>query len=193
VVFCLPVGIVAWLIFRTTVRPALVGLLPPGLARAVRPDGAHPVTAAGAILIGAVSHVVWDSFTHAGGWSVRHLPQLAEPAGIPGLPHLAWYKVLQHGSTIAGLTLVAAWAWRWMDGQPVAARRYEPEGGRRAARIVTALLVIGVTGALLNSLRGRSEGVATSLGYAAVGGMVSLVVALVGFGILETPRTTERS
>jgi Na+/melibiose symporter-like transporter len=91
------------------------------------------------------------------------------------------------------LTLVAAWAWRWIDGHPAVARRYEPEGGRRAARIVATLLVIGATGALLNGLRGRPEGVAASLGYAAVGGMVSLVVALVAFGILEKPRTTETS
>lgn len=183
-VFCLPVGLAVWLIFRTTVRPAVLGLLPPGLARAVGPDDAHPVAAAGAILIGALSHVAWDSFTHAGGWGVRHLPLLAETVSIAGL-QLAWFKVLQHGSTVVGLTLVAVWARRWIGGRPAAARRYEPEAGRRAARIVATLLAIGTTSALLNGLRGMSEGVATTLGYAVVGGMASLVVALVAFGILE--------
>src|SRR5262249_32104455 len=35
--FCVPVSIAVWFVFRRLVRPALVDLLPPGLARALGP------------------------------------------------------------------------------------------------------------------------------------------------------------
>jgi hypothetical protein len=52
-------------------------------------------------LLGAVSHEVWDGFTHnpeLGGWAARRLPVLWQDAW-PGWP---WWLVLQHASTLVG-------------------------------------------------------------------------------------------
>ena len=58
------------------------------------------------VLLGIVTHLVWDSFTHP-GWVVDHLAPLRVQLGP-----LLLEKWLQHASTVAGLLVVAIWAIR---------------------------------------------------------------------------------
>ena len=55
------------------------------------------------LLAGAVSHVVWDAFTHRRGLVVNAWPALAKPVLHLGTHALPPYFVLQHGSTIVGI------------------------------------------------------------------------------------------
>lgn len=60
------------------------------------------------ILIGASSHILWDSFTHEHGYFVQAIPMLTSTVDIWGnrIPIL---KILQHSSTIlGGLVIVFA-------------------------------------------------------------------------------------
>lgn len=60
------------------------------------------------ILIGASSHILWDSFTHKHGYFVQKIPVLTSTVDIWGnqIPIL---KILQHSSTtIGGLVIVFA-------------------------------------------------------------------------------------
>src|SRR6185295_14718341 len=84
VVFCVPVSLLAWGMWRAIVCPALVCLLPPGMAVMMSegargtPRSVAALAGLGALaaLLGALSHVAWDGFTHANGWAVAHLPVL---------------------------------------------------------------------------------------------------------------------
>jgi hypothetical protein len=62
-------------------------------------------------LLGALSHEVWDGFTHnpeLGGWAARRLPVLWGDAW-PGWP---WWYVLQYVSTlVGGLVTIALFAY----------------------------------------------------------------------------------
>lgn len=53
------------------------------------------------ILIGAASHMLWDSFTHGDGYFVQILPALAKNLEISRW-QIPISKILQHGSTIVG-------------------------------------------------------------------------------------------
>jgi hypothetical protein len=57
-------------------------------------------------LIGVLSHIVWDSFTHVDGAMVKHVDMLRATVSIHGLG-IPTYKILQHGSTLLGLTAIA--------------------------------------------------------------------------------------
>lgn len=58
------------------------------------------------VIIGAASHVLWDSFTHAQGLFVEALPALSERIGM--LNNLVpVYKILQHASTLIGGSIIA--------------------------------------------------------------------------------------
>ncbi|WP_317235948.1 DUF4184 family protein [Niabella hibiscisoli] len=58
------------------------------------------------ILIGAASHILWDSFTHEHGYFVQTIPTLTNTVELFGrqIPIL---KILQHSSTIVGGLVIA--------------------------------------------------------------------------------------
>lgn len=117
----LPIALVLYAVWRLVLRPAASGLLLPEALRARMPyswdrGGWDDIRRSGrpvrdvalvvlAALIGVVSHVVWDLFTHAGRLGSEWIPALAEPWGP--LPGTAW---LQHASSALGLLGLAAWA-----------------------------------------------------------------------------------
>lgn len=53
------------------------------------------------ILIGAFSHLFWDSFTHSHGYFVENIPTLRKTVNILGM-EIPILKILQHSSTLIG-------------------------------------------------------------------------------------------
>jgi hypothetical protein len=65
-------------------------------------------------VLGALTHVVWDAFTHEGRWGTRLIPAIGRerPAG---LPLFSW---LQYGCSAAGAAVVVVWAVRALRHAP---------------------------------------------------------------------------
>ena len=104
-----PFGIVVWLIFDW-LAPSAVFLLPSPHREAIAPQLKPRLASipqalgvASGVLIGAWSHVLWDSFTHTRGWFVRHVPLLQRRLFGNGMPA---YKSLQYFSTVLGLCVL---------------------------------------------------------------------------------------
>lgn len=124
--FCLPMGLVAWAAFQAGVKPAWCAVLPDGWR--LRLLAEHPsadlkswrvwLYAAAAILAGAVTHLVWDAFTHEDGRGVRMLPFLEDTGPDIAGHALPLYLWLQHGSSLLGLLVVLWAAWRWTRTAP---------------------------------------------------------------------------
>ncbi|WP_235948378.1 DUF4184 family protein [Candidatus Frankia alpina] len=88
-------------------RDAVVNLAPDSvrlrLAPRARLTGRQWLLAPVAASVGAVTHVVWDDFTHEQRWGVRQVAWLsAQHGALPG------YKWFQYGMSVAGLAVVAA-------------------------------------------------------------------------------------
>lgn len=180
IVFCLPIGLAVWSVYRAWLRPAALDLLPPGLAVSIAPRcEASWHAGALAVLLGAVSHVAWDAFTHADGFFVGLLPSLASEAWPIVAPDLRWYKLLQHASTALGGLVITAVALRWLGRHPAPDRRFAPGQARRTVIAVSALLLVSALGAVLNGLRVADRSAAVVLAYAAVGAMVGVALASV--------------
>lgn len=121
---CLPLGLVGFLLFQTVMKRPLFALLPAALRRrCVALLGRRPVLnwrgivwAALAALVGASTHLFWDSFTHQGRWGSHLIPGLARTAVIVQGRAIPGFKLLQYGSTVVGLPclvlLLAAWLYR---------------------------------------------------------------------------------
>ena len=58
------------------------------------------------VLVGATSHLFWDSFTHIHGYSVHTFSALRETLNIAG-HDIPFYKLLQHFSTLIGGLFIA--------------------------------------------------------------------------------------
>jgi len=122
--------LVAWYLI---LRPAARELSPAWLARrlpaewdrsaplpgewlARRPRYASALLLAGSLVIGVLSHIAWDAFTHEGRWGTRLLPALDETWGP-----LTGYKWLQHGSSVIALGILALCAALWLSRRTPAA------------------------------------------------------------------------
>jgi Domain of unknown function (DUF4184) len=123
-----------FLLWRIVLRPAASELSPGWLVRRLPSDwGLTPADAMNealgigrrwshvpllvvSLLLGVVSHILWDEFTHEGRLGLQILPALADQWGP-----LQGFKWLQYGSSVAGLLIIGIWALLWL-------RRNEPRG-----------------------------------------------------------------
>ncbi|BDH10852.1 DUF4184 family protein [Streptomyces hygroscopicus] len=63
-------------------------------------------------VLGAVTHVVWDAFTHPGRWGTRLVPGLDRVVG--GLPV---YTYVQYGTSALALAAMGAFVWQVLRGR----------------------------------------------------------------------------
>ncbi|WP_291284970.1 DUF4184 family protein [Flavobacterium sp.] len=62
-------------------------------------------TVLASILIGIISHLVWDSFTHQSGYFVEHISLLKRTIRLWGNTIPLW-KIMQHSSTLIGAVIL---------------------------------------------------------------------------------------
>lgn len=67
-----------------------------------------------ALVLGAMTHVVWDGFTHPGGWVVIRVPFLWQPISIMGMVSIPLYKLLQHLSSLLGVVILVSTYIAWL-------------------------------------------------------------------------------
>ncbi len=126
--FCLPAGLIGVVTWEWFLRRPMTALLPDALRSRLpehppflplwRPTVLLPVLAA--ILIGALTHQIWDSFTHANGVIVDLMPASREKVVTVGGLTIRVYKVFQHASTLLGAALLARAVRDWMRATPPA-------------------------------------------------------------------------
>ena len=148
--FCLPVGILAYLLYDRVLDRPLRALMPEGLqrrlarvGRAARP----PVWSASvlvSLLVGAATHSGWDAFTHTGSAGVEWFPALETRLFTVSGYIVYVFSALQHLSSAAGTSALAVWTWRWYRRAPQADA---PVGGltagtRHALLAIIALVVV---------------------------------------------------
>lgn len=180
--FCVPVSLGVWFMFRRLVRPALVELLPPGLSRALGSASTSWLPALVAVAIGAVSHVIWDGFTHQDDWAVRAWPVLRTQPWPAILP-LAWFKLLQYGSSIFGTLGLATWIAAWVRAQPAAAREWRRGQRARLVRVVSVVLAVSVICGVADSVMTPRHAWTINVGRALVGAMAGCTIATTIFAI----------
>jgi hypothetical protein len=180
------VGALALTAWQLLGRPAtdvlLPGLRAPLIASADNADPRRPwrrlLAIAFGLAVGALTHVIWDSFTHPGMWGVRQLPWLAESYGpLPG------HEWAQYTSSVVGLIVLAVWGARRRPRPPVVGGAASPL--RRAVRARTMVGGATLAGAALGvwiGIEGEADPVRGAVFLAATwGGSAGfLVVAAIG-------------
>ena len=108
--FDIPVGLIFTFIFHNLIRNSLYDNLPLKLrSRFVEFKifnwtnyfKQHWAVVVFSLLLGIISHLLWDSFTHTQGYFVQQIQTLTRPINIIGYS-IPLYKILQHFSTIVG-------------------------------------------------------------------------------------------
>ncbi len=156
--FCLPVGLLTFWMFQRFIKQALMEVISDAAYLRWRPFGAPAdlgsllqwAVAACGILLGALSHLIWDAFTHEGTRGVRMIPALDEPYVDFAGHHLFGTRLLQDVSSLVGLGvvfLIVLYGLRsGHAGEPVPVRRL------RAAERHGWILGYAATAAVLAAL-----------------------------------------
>lgn len=138
-------------VFHLVIRRPLVTLAPSALAARLP---SPPITSVAVLLwtlvsviVGAVTHVVWDSFTHGDGYFVRQFPGVfrAEVVGASDVN-----RILQYVSTVGGCLILAIWLYRWYRSTtpaPVTAGDHVSDWVRYV--VLAALALFGAAGAVV--------------------------------------------
>ncbi len=145
--FCLPVGLLAYLLFTRLLREPLLSLGPRGLVERLVPRDRQPrqpghqrLVLLG-LLIGGASHLLFDRLTTlepAYAWSRPLLAPMVAVAGIP----ISVQDLLRHGGALLGLGLIGWWTQRWWRAAPRRPLSAEDLGPLHLQPLVRALIVI---------------------------------------------------
>lgn len=119
--FDLPVGLVLLLLFQLFIKWPVLSLLPVSLQRRLyKPAQGFSMGTPKrfllvilSVLVGSVTHVIWDSFTHVYGWAVQNFAFLS--MRLNGRP---LYSILQDVGTLVGISLLIYWFFRWLPTAP---------------------------------------------------------------------------
>ncbi len=111
--FCLPIGILAFLMYHMIIKKPIIELFPESqsgrLEQIKSPDlrslKIYPLVFLG-LIIGSFSHIIWDSFTHEYGYAVTHFSLLRMEVLKTSFGSLKLFKILQHGSTLIGGAII---------------------------------------------------------------------------------------
>ena len=120
VYFDLPITLMVAFIFHSIIRNELIKNLPHFLYKRF----AHYLTfnwnqyclhhwfiVLTSAVIGILSHIGWDSFTHLTGFVVKHIPFLQQTISLNNID-IPIYQLLQHGSTLVGMSLICLFILR---------------------------------------------------------------------------------
>ncbi|CAN5287528.1 DUF4184 family protein [soil metagenome] len=143
----LAMGLIAFAVWRFVLRAPLRDFSPRWLRGRWHPD----VRAAGVIrtigllvlslLVGIVTHQVWDSFTHPDGWVVLRVGFLRGQLGSNTVSHWA-----QYASSVSGLLVLVIWAILWIRRTRPRSTNYAKTSVRsRAAAWVTVISALVIT------------------------------------------------
>ena len=124
--FCVPVGMFSLWLFHIVLKPPLLSLLPVNQQKRLAPIAAkfrfgpsrQFLLIIVALLLGAFTHIVWDSFTHAHGWLVQQFSILHAPIMQTARGPIYVFNLLQRGSTLVGGALLICWCWQWLRQTP---------------------------------------------------------------------------
>jgi hypothetical protein len=152
VTFSLPLGLLSYWLFQRWMKVPLLNLLPDQAYLRWRPFASPAESrsprqwflAAGGVLLGAATHLVWDAFTHEGARGMRMMPELDDWRFELHGHALIGARLLQDGSSILGLAIVLAMVIFALRGgaAPVAVPRPLSTAQRRAWLLTYAIATV---------------------------------------------------
>lgn len=182
---CWPMGLAFWLLFVHLLERTSIELLPePWRVRMPHSDSSFTFRALAlaslGVIVGALTHIAWDAFTHAGTPVTRIFPLLYEEVFSFRGRSVPLYFVLQVLSSVAGLIALAWWALRLRHDKPktraVPASRISLSDRARVG-ILLAMIAISTTAALATYAALADEPFEARFFHALISGMTSGLLA----------------
>jgi hypothetical protein len=148
--YCLPIGLAGYVLYHWFMKRPLIYLLPPAVFARLEPYATSDwrlrrknlLAVLLSLLVGAITHLVWDSFTHRSSWGVRHIGWLQTHLYTGGGFWIYLYTALQWACSLMGLALLGWWALRWRRATPLPAATGNSPLKRRHRWLLTGFMLI---------------------------------------------------
>lgn len=158
-----PLAIIVLWLFHAYMKEPLLILLPNSVRERLRPttnifrpwSPARLALIGISILIGATTHILWDSFTHPTFWPYQHWVFLRRTLPLPLVGDIPFYKLFQQGSTLLGIAILLLWLAHWYRSAIPMQRQVHVPGSLEQRRLIAALLVcVALIGAAIRAFVG---------------------------------------
>ena len=157
----LPLGFVIFWLFHRYAKKSLWAWFPKAIRQRVNLDpststlkgAAQPALVLASILLGAATHILWDSFTHTSFWPFSHLHFLSYTVSLPIAGSVTIVNLLQTASSVLGTLAVLIWILRRLLRAPISPPSV---GNTRTDRQRDLIFVsaIALTGGALRAFHG---------------------------------------
>ncbi len=196
--FCLPVSLLALGIFHAVVKEPLLYLLPGRIQKRLVANSTKfsftPLNKFAvliiAVILGALTHIIWDSFTHEHGRVVESWAVLNTTLFKVRSYEVKLFALLQHLSTIIGLGLLAYWFRQWF-GSVAVQTISERQGFSSRLKIMIWLILIGLTlifgvsfGGVMASRFGGIRSIQVFVAQTVVGWMLGGVIFILLYSLI---------
>lgn len=197
-IFCLPVGLLSLFIFHKLIKFPLLSLIPHNHQVRLFPVAQrfrffplrNFIRIVLSLVLGAFSHLLWDSLTHHDGWIVQMFPVLNSPVFVFPQGTMRVYYILQYAGSLAGIVIMVYWYLRWYwQAEPL--RHIIPHRFKFAKKIAIGFGIGGFTvsggfgyGFFTVPHLNTVEMVKKFITHTSIASMSSFMVALLTFGIL---------
>lgn len=194
--FDIPVGLIVLIVFHRLIKYPLLSLLPHTVQSRMYKTASEftffPVKRfcmiSFSLLIGAITHLLFDSFTHADGFFVMQLPFLASPVITLPQGTVRIYFLLQYVGSALGALVMIYWFLKWYYNENpinhIILHRFH-----YSKRIVIILsmgifsIAAGITYGIIVSHKLQSViMMKTFITHSAIASMSSFIIALITFG-----------
>lgn len=198
-VICLPLGLAVFYLIRAFSKEISRIFTSPFREpfENLRTAPSKPISIIASILLGAWTHVIWDSFTHRNGSVVTRIPWMSEDIfslagtgadmalgiGLARGIEIPVYSLLQHLSSVFGLTVLAVAAYRYCR-QKRSSDQSQSQDHRRIARIWASCICLATIfsiGRLMQNLPASGPGLHEALRKLVFHGILDLVGGTVLF------------
>jgi Domain of unknown function (DUF4184) len=146
--FCLPAGLVLLWLFHATLKRPLVSLAPECMRKRISGESltfrfsrlSRFLLVVTSLLLGTLTHIFWDGFTHQHGYFVKHWAWLSTPVTLHH--RMPLYNALQFACSAAGVGLLVVLAAWWWYRAPVVANPVPATISPRLRWVILAVAVV---------------------------------------------------
>lgn len=156
--FDLPASLICLFFFHQYAKAPLIACLPAHLRERLRKNDRVSLRSITgfllvcvSVIVGSITHIVWDSFTHTEYWIGRHWSFLRAPVVLPIFGWRDWASILQYVSSIFGLVAILVWFIYWYRDTPPNHVETERSSVSRDRLVVLAAFVAAVLAGTIRS------------------------------------------
>jgi hypothetical protein len=157
-IFDLPTALVLLFLFHRYARVPLAACLPVHLRERLRSGPRFSIESLSklillcvSILMGSVTHIVWDSFTHPDYWVGQHWQLLRTTVDVPLFGPRSWSAVFQYISSVAGLLIILLWFVHWYRETPAVHLQKDQRISHRDRIVVASTFLAAVVAGLVRA------------------------------------------